>query len=65
MSQELGVQFPRNGIRVNARSQGPVHNPLLRGLSSSDPERAGRRLVHLQMRQFAGPDEPAANGAPI
>src|SRR5580693_4405908 len=49
MSRELGVQFAREGIRVNALCPGPVNTPLLRELFASDPERAARRLVHIPM----------------
>ena len=47
MSRELGVQFAREGIRVNALSPGPVNTPLLQELFAKDPERAARRLVHI------------------
>ncbi|HWF27474.1 MAG TPA: SDR family NAD(P)-dependent oxidoreductase, partial [Mycobacterium sp.] len=46
MSRELGVQFARQGIRVNALCPGPVNTPLLQELFAKDPERAARRLVH-------------------
>jgi NAD(P)-dependent dehydrogenase (short-subunit alcohol dehydrogenase family) len=60
MSRELGVQFAREGIRVNALSPGPVNTPLLRELFAKDPERAARRLVHIPMGRFAEPEEIAA-----
>jgi NAD(P)-dependent dehydrogenase (short-subunit alcohol dehydrogenase family) len=60
MSRELGVQFARQGIRVNALSPGPVNTPLLQELFAKDPERAQRRLVHVPMGRFAEPDEIAA-----
>ncbi|MGH3864520.1 3-oxoacyl-ACP reductase [Actinokineospora sp.] len=60
MSRELGVQFAREGIRVNALCPGPVNTPLLRELFAKDPERAARRLVHIPMGRFAEPDEIAA-----
>jgi NAD(P)-dependent dehydrogenase (short-subunit alcohol dehydrogenase family) len=60
MTRELGVQFARDGIRVNALSPGPVATPLLTELFASDPERAGRRLVHVPMGRFAEPAEIAA-----
>ena len=47
MSWELGVQFAREGIRVNALCPGPVNTPLLQELFAEDPERAQRRLVHI------------------
>ena len=59
MSRELGVQFARNGIRVNALCPGPVDTPMLRELFASDPERAARRLVHVPMGRFADPEEIA------
>jgi NAD(P)-dependent dehydrogenase (short-subunit alcohol dehydrogenase family) len=60
MSRELGVQFAREGIRVNALCPGPVNTPLLRELFAKDPERAARRLVHVPMGRFAEPEEIAA-----
>ncbi|MGO8883547.1 MAG: 3-oxoacyl-ACP reductase [Streptosporangiaceae bacterium] len=60
MSRELGVQFARAGIRVNALCPGPVSTPLLRELFAADPERAARRLVHVPMGRFAEPEEIAA-----
>jgi NAD(P)-dependent dehydrogenase (short-subunit alcohol dehydrogenase family) len=60
MSRELGVQFAREGIRVNALSPGPVDTPLLRELFAKDPERAARRLVHIPMGRFAAAEEIAA-----
>ena len=59
MSRELGVQFAREGIRVNALCPGPVDTPLLRELFAKDPERAARRLVHVPMGRFADPVEIA------
>jgi NAD(P)-dependent dehydrogenase (short-subunit alcohol dehydrogenase family) len=59
MSRELGVQFAREGIRVNALCPGPVNTPLLRELFAKDPERAARRLVHVPMGRFAEPEEVA------
>ncbi|WP_373862509.1 3-oxoacyl-ACP reductase [Nocardia lijiangensis] len=60
MSRELGVQFARQGIRVNALCPGPVDTPLLRELFAKDPERAARRLVHIPLGRFAQPEEIAA-----
>jgi NAD(P)-dependent dehydrogenase (short-subunit alcohol dehydrogenase family) len=59
MSRELGVQFAREGIRVNALCPGPVDTPLLRELFAKDPERAARRLVHIPMGRFAQAEEIA------
>lgn len=53
MSRELGVQFARQGVRVNALCPGPVNTPLLQELFAKDPEKARRRLVHLPMGRFA------------
>ena len=60
MSRELGVQFAREGIRVNALCPGPVNTPLLQELFAKDPERAARRLVHIPMGRFGEADEIAA-----
>ncbi len=60
LSRELGVQFARQGIRVNALCPGPVNTPLLQELFAKDPERAQRRLVHVPMGRFAEPEELAA-----
>lgn len=60
MSRELGVQFAREGIRVNALSPGPVNTPLLVELFAKDPERAARRLVHIPMGRFGEATEIAA-----
>lgn len=60
MSRELGVQFARESIRVNALCPGPVDTPLLRDLFAADPERAQRRLIHIPMGRFAEPTEIAA-----
>lgn len=63
LSRELGVQFARQGVRVNALCPGPVNTPLLRRLFAADPERAARRLVHVPMGRFAEPEEIAAAAA--
>jgi NAD(P)-dependent dehydrogenase (short-subunit alcohol dehydrogenase family) len=63
MSRELGVQFARQGVRVNALCPGPVNTPLLQELFAKDPERAARRLVHVPMGRFAEPEELAAAAA--
>jgi NAD(P)-dependent dehydrogenase (short-subunit alcohol dehydrogenase family) len=61
LSRELGVEFARRGVRVNAVCPGPVDTPLLRELFAKDPEKAARRLVHLPMGRFARAEE-IANG---
>ena len=63
LSRELGVEFAREGIRVNALCPGPVDTPLLRELFAADPERAARRLVHVPMGRFARASEVAAAAA--
>jgi NAD(P)-dependent dehydrogenase (short-subunit alcohol dehydrogenase family) len=60
MSRELGVQFAREKIRVNALCPGPINTPLLQELFAADPERAQRRLVHVPMGRFGEPEEIAA-----
>jgi len=60
MTRELGVQFAREGIRVNALCPGPVATPMLMELFAKDPERAARRLVHIPMGRFAEPEEIAS-----
>jgi NAD(P)-dependent dehydrogenase (short-subunit alcohol dehydrogenase family) len=53
LSRELGVEFARQGVRVNALCPGPVSTPLLQKLFADDPEKAARRLVHLPVGRFA------------
>ncbi len=60
LSRELGVQFAREGLRVNALCPGPVNTPLLAELFAADPERAARRLVHVPAGRFAEASEIAA-----
>ena len=62
MSREMGVEFARRGVRVNALCPGPVDTPLLQELFASDRAQAERRLVHLPMGRFAEARE-IANGA--
>jgi NAD(P)-dependent dehydrogenase (short-subunit alcohol dehydrogenase family) len=59
LSRELGVEFGKRGVRVNALSPGPVNTPLLQELFAKDPEKAARRLVHVPMGRFAEPREIA------
>jgi NAD(P)-dependent dehydrogenase (short-subunit alcohol dehydrogenase family) len=59
LSRELGVEFARRGVRVNALCPGPVDTPLLRELYASDPAKAARRLIHLPMGRFAAAREIA------
>ena len=60
LSRELGVEFARRGVRVNALCPGPVATPLLMELFASDEEQAARRLVHVPMGRFAEVDEIAS-----
>jgi NAD(P)-dependent dehydrogenase (short-subunit alcohol dehydrogenase family) len=60
LSRELGVQFARQGVRVNALCPGPVDTPLLRELFAKDPVAAARRLVHVPMGRFARAEEIAS-----
>ncbi|MGO1359835.1 MAG: SDR family oxidoreductase, partial [Brevibacterium aurantiacum] len=60
MSRELGVEFAKEGIRVNALCPGPVNTELLRELFAKDPEMAARRLVHVPMGRFAEASEMAS-----
>ncbi len=59
LSRELGVEFAKRGVRVNALCPGPVDTPLLRELYAKDPEQAARRLVHVPMGRFATAHEIA------
>jgi NAD(P)-dependent dehydrogenase (short-subunit alcohol dehydrogenase family) len=60
LSRELGVEFARRGVRVNALCPGPVDTPLLRELFAKDPEQAARRMVHVPMGRFARAGEIAS-----
>jgi NAD(P)-dependent dehydrogenase (short-subunit alcohol dehydrogenase family) len=62
LSRELGVEFGRQSVRVNALCPGPVDTPLLQELYANDPEQAMRRMIHLPMGRFAQARE-IANGA--
>ena len=59
MSREMGIEFARRGVRVNALCPGPVDTPLLQELFASDPEKAARRLVHLPPGRFGKASEIA------
>jgi NAD(P)-dependent dehydrogenase (short-subunit alcohol dehydrogenase family) len=59
LSRELGVEFARRGVRVNALCPGPVDTPLLKELFAKDPDKAARRLVHVPIGRFAYPEEIA------
>jgi NAD(P)-dependent dehydrogenase (short-subunit alcohol dehydrogenase family) len=62
LSRELGVEFARSGVRVNALCPGPVDTPMLQELFAKDPEKAARRIIHLPIGRFARAEE-IANGA--
>jgi NAD(P)-dependent dehydrogenase (short-subunit alcohol dehydrogenase family) len=57
MSREMGVEFARRGIRVNALCPGPVDTALLRSFFTADEQE--RRLVHVPPGRFARPEEIA------
>lgn len=59
LSRELGVEFARRGVRVNALCPGPVDTPLLQELYAKDPAQAARRMVHVPMGRFARTEEIA------
>jgi NAD(P)-dependent dehydrogenase (short-subunit alcohol dehydrogenase family) len=59
MSREMGVEFARRGVRVNALCPGPVNTPLLQELFAKDPEKAARRIVHIPMGRFGEAEEIA------
>ena len=61
LSRELGVEFAKRGVRVNALCPGPVDTPLLRTLF--DPEQTQRRLVHVPTGRFARAAEIAEAAA--
>ncbi len=59
LSRELGIEFARRGVRVNALCPGPVATPLLMELFAKDEEKRARRMVHVPMGRFAEPREIA------
>jgi NAD(P)-dependent dehydrogenase (short-subunit alcohol dehydrogenase family) len=59
LSRELGVEFARRGVRVNALCPGPVATPLLMELFAKDEEKRARRMVHVPMGRFGEPREIA------
>jgi NAD(P)-dependent dehydrogenase (short-subunit alcohol dehydrogenase family) len=59
LSRELGVEFAKRGVRVNALCPGPIDTPLLRNLFAANPVQAQRRMVHVPMGRFGRPDEIA------
>ena len=59
LSRELGIEFARRGVRVNALCPGPVATPLLLELFAKDEEQAARRMVHVPMGRFGEPREIA------
>ncbi len=62
MSKELGVQFAREGIRVNALCPGPVETPLLLNIFGDNPAALERRKIHWPTGRLAKPRE-IVNGA--
>src|SRR5918999_5885064 len=59
LSRELGVQFARQAIRVNALCPGPVETPLLLRIFGHDPAAYERRRVPFPMGRLAKPREIA------
>jgi NAD(P)-dependent dehydrogenase (short-subunit alcohol dehydrogenase family) len=57
MSKELGVQFAREGVRVNALCPGPVETPLLLAIYGDDPAAYARRQVHWPTGRLGKPRE--------
>jgi len=57
MSRELGVQFARQGVRVNALCPGPVETPLLLRIFGDDPAALDRRRLHWPTGRLARPQE--------
>jgi NAD(P)-dependent dehydrogenase (short-subunit alcohol dehydrogenase family) len=57
MSKELGVQFARQGVRVNALCPGPVETPLLLAIYGGDPAAFARRQVHWPTGRLGKPRE--------
>jgi NAD(P)-dependent dehydrogenase (short-subunit alcohol dehydrogenase family) len=53
LSRELGVEFAKQGVRVNALCPGPVNTPLLQDLFAKDAAKAARRMIHVPMGRFA------------
>ena len=59
LSRELGIEFAKRGLRVNALCPGPVNTPLLQELFAENTDQAVRRVVHLPMGRFAEANEIA------
>jgi NAD(P)-dependent dehydrogenase (short-subunit alcohol dehydrogenase family) len=57
LSKELGVQFARQGIRVNALCPGPVETPLLLNIYGTDPAALDRRRIHWPTGRLGRPRE--------
>jgi len=57
LSRELGVQFARQGIRVNALCPGPIETPLLLNIFGDNPEAYERRRIHWPMGRLGKPRE--------
>jgi NAD(P)-dependent dehydrogenase (short-subunit alcohol dehydrogenase family) len=62
LSRELGVQFAREGIRVNALCPGPVETPLLLNIFGDNPAALERRRIHWPTGRLGKPRE-IVNGA--
>ena len=57
MSKELGVQFARQGVRVNTLCPGPVETALLLAIYGDDPLAFKRRQVHWPTGRLGKPRE--------
>jgi NAD(P)-dependent dehydrogenase (short-subunit alcohol dehydrogenase family) len=58
-SREMGVEFARRGVRVNALCPGPAATPLLEEIYGQDPKEYERRRVHLPLGRLARAGEIA------
>src|SRR6201987_5543106 len=64
LSRELGVEFARQGVRVNALCPGPVETTLLLRIWGETPGAAERRLVPLPVGRMGQP-RGVVNAAPF